>query len=130
MEILRRANAQHTDKPDGTKIDYYLFPEYEIHYNEIPSGTTQVWHHHEKIEETLLILDGELEARWKDENSQEQKTLVRKGDLIRTGNTPHTFANTSSASVSFVVFKLVLSGVSHQDIFKNDKIIDPTEHIK
>lgn len=124
MEIFRAENAIHSKKPDGTILDYYLFPEYEIHYNEVPPGTIQIWHHHEQIEETVLMLDGELEVRWRDEGVEEQKTELKKGDLIRTGNVSHTFANLSGDLAKFIVFKLVLSGTNHHELLKRDKVVD------
>jgi len=124
MEIYRGNTAPQAEKPDGTRITYHLFPEYEVHYNEIPPGTVQVWHHHEQIEEAILITEGALEARWKDEDQREQRAILEKGDLVRTGITPHTFANTSQALVKFVAFKLVLNGVDHRNLLKTDKVID------
>lgn len=124
MEIFRGEKAIHVEKPEGTRINYYLFPEYEIHYNEVPPGTVQAWHHHERIEETLLMLDGELEVRWRNDRLEEQTTLLKKGDLVRTGSTPHTFANLSENLVKFVVFKLMLSGTNHHELFKSDRVTD------
>ena len=124
MEIIRSEKAIHVEKSDGTRIDYYLFPEYEIHYNEVPPGIIQVWHHHEQIEETLLILDGELEARWRKNGDKEQTTVLKKGDLVRMGNTPHTFTNLSGSLVRFVVFKSVPSGANQHELLKRDKVID------
>lgn len=68
MKIIRKQEATHVDKPEGTKVDYYLRPEYEIHMNEQVPGSTQTWHHHEHILETLFIIEGELTAKWKEEN--------------------------------------------------------------
>ncbi len=124
MEIFRGESAKHAIKPEGTKVDYYIFPEYEIHYNEVPPGTKQIWHHHKQIEETVLILDGELEAYWKDDDNKKQHTTITKGDLVRVENTPHTFANLSQASAKFVVFRLVLTGSNHSGLIKADKYID------
>ena len=124
MKIFRSAQAIHAEKPDGTRIKYYLFPEYEIHYNEIPPGTVQVLHHHEQIEETLLILNGELEVLWRNDKMEEQTATLRKGDVIRTEKTPHTFANKSADVVSFAVFKFVPSGINRRELLKRDKIID------
>lgn len=124
MEITRSEKAIRANKPDGTIVDYYLFPEYEIHYNQVPPRTMQVWHHHKQIEETLLILDGELEAHWRDDGAKEHMALLKKGDLIRTGNMSHTFINSSEGLVKFVAFKLVLSGVNHHELLKSDKVID------
>ena len=123
MEIIRRSQAIHIDKSEGTSVDYYLFPEYEIHYNEVPPGTVQVWHHHQVIEETLLMIQGTLEARWK-EDGQEKTATLQPGDLVRVEDTPHTFANVSENLVTFVIFRLILQGVDQQARIKNDKHLD------
>ena len=34
MKIIKKSDAIHVDKPEGTKVDYYLRNEYEVHYNE------------------------------------------------------------------------------------------------
>ncbi|AKM83390.1 hypothetical protein A2422_04240 [Candidatus Woesebacteria bacterium RIFOXYC1_FULL_31_51] len=121
MEIINRLNAIHRKKPDGTQVDYYLQPEYELHYNEIPAGTTQEWHSHNVVEELIFIIDGSLEIRWL-EKETEKKETVQKGDLIRVENSIHTFANTNDKTAIFVVIKLVLTGNNNSQIFKDDKI--------
>jgi hypothetical protein len=65
MKIIPAADAPHVVKPEGTDIHYYLFKDYEVHYNEQAPHTTQTWHHHEIIWETLYIINGELTARWR-----------------------------------------------------------------
>jgi len=108
------------EKEEGTKVVYHIFPEFEIHYNEVPSGTTQTWHHHDVIEETLYILSGELEAHWK-EGGRIFKQIVKVGDVVRVENTPHTFINSSDSLSTFVVFRFVPDGVDKRLIIKNDK---------
>ena len=125
MEIINPFNAIHREKPDGTRVDYYLQPEYEIHYNEVPPGTTQEWHSHNKQEEVLFIIEGALEARWL-EKGEKRSESVHKGDLIRVENTIHTFANISDKNAAFIVFKMILSGKDNSNTFKEDKILaDP-----
>ena len=123
MNIIHKDDASHVDKPEGTKIDYYLRDEYEVHYNEQVSGSTQTWHHHEQILETLFIIEGELTAKWK-ECGETVEEIVRAGDLIETENTPHTFTNHTDKVVKFLVIKQVLSGKSKKELLKTDKIID------
>jgi quercetin dioxygenase-like cupin family protein len=120
---LRRNCAIHRDKGNGTVVDYYIFPEYEIHYNEVAPGAVQEWHHHDLIEETLFIVSGELEARW----HEHDKTLTERitsGDIVRVGRSVHTFANTGESTARFVVFRLVLDGKDRRDLIKNDKVVD------
>lgn len=100
MKIIRESDALHVDKPEGTKVDYYLRKEYEVHFNEQVLGSTQTWHHHEQILETLFIIKGELTAKWK-ENGKVMEEIVRAGDLIETENAPHTFINHTDETVMF-----------------------------
>ncbi len=123
MKIIKKTEAIHVDKPEGTKVDYYLRDEYEVHYNEQFAGSTQTWHHHEKISETLFIIEGELTAKWK-ENDVEKTQIVSTGDLIESENTSHTFVNHTDKIVKFIVIKQVLTGENKVDLLKNDKVID------
>ena len=123
MKIVQKSEAIHIDKPEGTKIDYYLRDEYEIHYNEQVPNSTQTWHHHEHILETIFIIKGNLLAKWKENDAVNEK-MLSTGDLIETENTTHTFTNNSDKVVKFIVIKQVLSGVDKKELFKTDKVLD------
>lgn len=123
MQIIHKKDVLHVDKPEGTKVDYYLRKEYELHYNEQTPGTTQTWHHHEKILESLFIIEGELTVEWK-EDGQIKKDIVGVGDLIETEDTPHTFTNHTDKFVKFIVVKQVPSGEDKVELLKTDKVID------
>src|SRR4051812_24523364 len=109
MKIRTKKDALSVSKPEGTNVSYYLFPEYEMHFNEQVPQCTQTWHHHEKIWESLFIIEGELTAHWK-ENGETKKQIVKAGDLIETEHTPHTFSNDSDKVVKFLVIKQLLNG--------------------
>jgi uncharacterized cupin superfamily protein len=123
MKIIKAKNALHASKPEGVDVRYYLFKDYEIHYNEQGPHTTQTWHHHERIWETLYIIDGELTALWRD-NGQEKSQVVRAGDVIETERTPHSFSNESDQTARFLVIKRMPSQEDHREILKNDKVLD------
>lgn len=123
MRITSKDQILHSSKPEGVTIDYYLFAEYELHYNEQVPHSTQVWHHHEKIWETIFIIEGELIVKWK-EDGEEKKQVCRAGDVIETEHTLHTFMNSSENNVKFLVIKQVLSGENKKDLLKTDKVID------
>lgn len=123
MEILRRDKALHRDKGDGTVVDYYIFREYEIHHNVIAPGTTQQWHRHNEIEETILLIDGELEARWR-EGEEAFVESVAAGDVVRVARSVHTFANVGQKQARFVVFRLLLDGTDKRDLIRTDKILE------
>ena len=123
MKISTKNDAAFVSKPEGTNVTYYLFPEYEIHINEQVPHSTQTWHHHEKIWETLYITEGELTAQWK-ENGETKTQIVHAGDVIETEHTPHTFSNDSNQTVKFIVIKQVLTGDNKKEILKTDKVLD------
>jgi len=123
MKIIHKTDALHADKPEGTKVDYYLRREYEVHYNEQVPQSTQTWHHHDHILETLFIIEGELTAKWR-EGGSEQSVIVSAGDLIETENTPHTFTNHTDQVVRFLVIKQVPSGQDKVELLKTDKVLD------
>jgi uncharacterized cupin superfamily protein len=122
MKIIKKNEVLNVKKPNGPEVWYYLFPEYEVHYNEQPPQTTQTWHMHEKILETLFIIDGELIAKWKEGETIKQE-ILRSGDLVETEHSDHTFENRTDSIVRFLVIKQVLSGDNRSEILKNDKII-------
>lgn len=123
MKIIEAEDTLHVVKPEGTDVHYYLFKDYEIHYNDQAPHTTQTWHHHEKIWETLYIIDGELNAQWRD-GDEEKSQIVKAGDLIETEHTPHTFSNDSDEVVRFLVIKRIPSEEDHSEVLKSDKILD------
>jgi uncharacterized cupin superfamily protein len=123
MKITHKQDALNVSKPEGTNVTYYLFNEYEVHYNEQVPDSTQTWHHHEKIWETLYIIEGELVAKWK-EDGLEKSEVIKAGDLIETERTPHTFSNDSGKIVKFLVFKQMPKGENFRETFKTDKVID------
>jgi uncharacterized cupin superfamily protein len=123
MKILKAKDVLHVKKPEGTDVHYYLFKDYKVHYNDQAPRTTQTWHHHEKIWETLYIIEGELTARWR-EGGQEKSQTVQAGDLVETERTPHTFSNDSDKIVRFLVIKHIPSSEDHSEVLKTDKVLD------
>jgi len=123
MKITKANDVPHVSKPEGTDVHYYLFKDYEVHYNDQAPHTTQTWHHHEKIWETLYIIEGELVARWRDDNGEKSQT-VKAGDLIETERTPHTFSNDSGNIVRFLVIKRIPSTEDYSEALKTDRVLD------
>lgn len=123
MKIIHKNDALHVNKPEGARVDYYLRKEYEVHFNEQVPGSTQTWHHHEQILETLFIIKGELTAKWK-EGDKIIEEIVRAGDLMETENAPHTFINHTDDVVTFLVIKQVLSGEDKTELLKTDKVVN------
>jgi len=123
MKITEAKDVPHITKPEGTDVHYYLFKDYEVHYNDQAPHTTQTWHHHEKIWETLYIIEGELRAQWRD-GKDEKSQIVKAGDLVETERTPHTFTNDSDEVVRFLVIKRIPSDEDFSETLKTDKVLD------
>lgn len=121
-QILTLNNAISVMKENRTKVDYYLFDEYEIHLNTVPPGTVQEWHYHSKIEETILVIHGILTISWLEKNREQTKD-IHPNELVCVKNSKHTFSNTGTSDVVFVVFRFVPDGINKRDIIKNDKKI-------
>lgn len=123
MKIIQAKDVPHVVKPEGTDVHYYLFKDYEVHYNDQAPHATQTWHHHEKIWETLYIIEGELVAQWRDEG-KDKTQVIKAGDLIETERTPHTFSNETDQKVRFLVIKRMPSEKDYSGILKTDKVLD------
>jgi len=123
MKITHRKDVMYVEKPEGVNVAYYLFPEYEVHVDEQLPHTTQTWHHHEIVWETLYIVDGELTAQWK-ENGEIKKEIVKTGDLIESEHTPHTYSNDGDKITKYIVIKQVLAGNDKRQLLKTDKVLD------
>ncbi len=123
MQITKAKDVLYVAKPGGTDVHYYLFKDYEVHYNDQAPHTTQTWHHHEKIWETLYIIEGELKAQWRD-GDEEKSQIVKPGDLIETERTPHTFSNETDKVARFLVIKRIPSSEDYSEVLKTDKVLD------
>ena len=123
MQIIRKSDGINVTKDEGTHVDYHIFPEYELHYNIVPPGTIQLWHHHKIIEEVLFIISGKIEAHWL-KDDEKVSTELASGDIARVEDTPHTFINGSDEPVVFLVIRLILEGKNKHEIIKNDKYLD------
>jgi len=121
LEII--AEGISVTKPDSTRVTYYGFPEYEIHYNLVPPNTVQQWHHHEVIEEALYLISGQLEVHWR-EDGERMSRLLTAGNVARFERSPHTLANRSPHPATFLVVRLILTGTSRADVFASDKHLD------
>lgn len=123
MKIIKANDVNFVEKPEGTSVHYYTFSDYEVHYNDQAPHTTQTWHHHEKIWETIYLIEGELTARWR-EDDVEMMQVLHAGDLVQTERTPHTFTNDTDNVTKFIVFKHMPSNENFRDVLSTDKVID------
>jgi len=121
MKIINKEKAIHLVKPGGLEVDYYLFDEYEVHLNVQPPHTGQDWHYHQKIHETVVILEGEMTVFWRD-NAVEKNQKLSSGDIVETEDSDHTFRNESDQPTKILVIKQLLSGKNQRETLKSDKV--------
>lgn len=126
LEMYDLEDAIFCEKENKTKVHYFLFDEYEVHYNVLPPKSIQEWHKHTKIEETIFVLSGEFLMKWKQKDEIKTRT-VSKNMLIRVKNSVHTLENPYNKEAVFIVFRMVADGKNKREIIKNDKEIIPIE---
>ena len=126
MQTSKSANVLSTTKPDGTRVQYHLFREFEIHYNQMPPGVIQPWHHHVRVEESIYLLEGELWFHWLSPAGR-QSTLLQSGDVVAVEKDTHTLETPEHAGAVFIVLRIVPTGVDHRELFRTDKVLDGVE---
>lgn len=122
VDILTKLDSISVTKENKTKVDYYIFDEFEVHLNRIPPNSKQEWHLHKIIEEVLAVTEGQVDIMWKENEKFMHETLV-KGSLVRVKRSIHVIENTSNNWAEFIVFRMVPSGNINREIIKNDKVV-------
>jgi uncharacterized cupin superfamily protein len=122
VDILTKINAISVVKENKTNVDYFIFDEFEIHLNKIPPHSKQEWHKHEIIEEILVVTDGQVVIRWKEDEAIINRSLS-KDSIARVKNSTHTIENITDNWAEFTVFRMIPTGNVKREIIKNDKIV-------
>lgn len=122
IKFFGENDAIKVHKDNGTDVSYYIFNEFEIHINKIAPKSIQEWHYHSKIEETLMVIKGKLTCRWLEDSEERSKKII-ENEIVRVGNSTHTFENETDEEVQFIVFRFVPEGLDKREIIKNDKVI-------
>ena len=122
VDILTQSDAISIIKENKTNVDYFIFDEFEVHLNKIPSNAEQEWHRHRKIEEVIVMTSGEIHIKWKENGNINDKKLI-KGSVVRVKKSIHTIENITNSWAEFIVFRMVPSGDVKREIIKNDKIL-------
>lgn len=120
LEIYDTTDSIYVEKENHTKVNYFIFDEYEIHLNTLPPHSIQEWHKHHNIEEVIFIISGKLKILWK-EGEQTESRIVSENSIVRVKNSIHTLENESNEDVRFLVYRMVPDGVDKRNIIKNDK---------
>ncbi|MDD3223632.1 MAG: cupin domain-containing protein [Clostridium sp.] len=122
IKFFGENDAIKVHKDNGTDVSYYIFNEFEIHRNKIEPKSIQEWHYHSKIEETLMVIKGKLTCRWLEDSEERSKKII-ENEIVRVGNSTHTFENETDEEVQFIVFRFVPEGLDKREIIKSDKVI-------
>ena len=104
-EIHSLKDAIEVNKDNGTHVYYHIFPEYEIHINEIDPHSVQEWHYHSQIEEVILVNTSQLIC-YEESSHQQIKHILNPGDVICVHRSIHTFANESDKKLNLQFFVL------------------------
>lgn len=107
-------------KDNGTKVHYFLYPEFEIHQNILPANTVQDWHKHQAIEEIIVPTKGSVTIQVLEEDVIKDYT-VHCGDVLRVKKSIHRIIGDKQEDVAFTVFRFVSTGKEQSEIIKNDK---------
>lgn len=124
MKITHKNDAVNVKRDDDTKISYYIFDEYEVHYGELASGVIQPWHHHMTISETVYVIEGRVMLHYM-EGEDKKERIVVPGDVVQVEDTIHTFSNPFDEVCKMVAFRFVPEGVNKHEVIKNDKVLHP-----
>lgn len=120
LEIYDTADSIYVEKENQTKVNYFIFDEYEIHLNTLPPHSIQEWHKHHQIEEVIFVISGKLKILWK-EAGQTESRIVSENSIVRVKDSIHTLENDSDWDVRFLVLRMVPDGINKRTIIKNDK---------
>ena len=121
IDIRQLSEAISVEKDNGTKVNYFLYPEFEIHQNVLPANTIQDWHKHQAIEEIIIPTKGNVTIQVLEDNAIKTYT-ANCGDVLRVKDSIHRIIGDTKEEVQFTVFRFVPSGNDQSDKIKNDKV--------
>lgn len=120
LDIINKTAAISVEKDNGTFVDYFLFEEFEVHYNKIPENCVQDWHSHNAIEEIIVVDQGSLVVEWIEDKTIYTKTVEEK-EIIRMKNSIHRLSNPSNTIAECTIFRFVPHHQDYSQLIKQDK---------
>lgn len=120
FEVQKLQDSIFVKKEEGTEVNYFLYPEFELHRNVLPAGVAQGWHAHSVVEEVIACTKGCLVIETI-ENQTLVSTSVEQGDVVRVKNSIHRLINKGQVAAEFLVFRFVPDGFDKREIIKTDK---------
>lgn len=121
IDIRQLSEAISVEKDNGTKVNYFLYPEFEIHQNVLPANTIQDWHKHQAIEEIIVPTKGNVTIQVLEDNAVRTYT-AKCGEVLRVKQSIHRIIGDVKEETEFIVFRFVPTGSDQSDKIKNDKV--------
>ncbi|MCR5493698.1 MAG: cupin domain-containing protein [Streptococcus sp.] len=121
IDIRQLSEAISVEKDNGTKVNYFLYPEFEIHQNVLPANTIQDWHKHQAIEEIIVPTKGNVTIQVLEDNAVRTYT-ANCGEVLRVKQSIHRIIGDVKEKTEFIVFRFVPTGSDQSDKIKHDKV--------
>lgn len=121
IDIRQLSEAISVEKDNGTKVNYFLYPEFEIHQNVLPANTIQDWHKHQAIEEIIVPTKGNVTIQVLEDNAVRTYT-ANCGEVLRVKQSIHRIIGDVKEETEFIVFRFVPTGSDQSDKIKHDKV--------
>lgn len=121
IDIRQLSEAISVEKDNGTKVNYFLYPEFEIHQNVLPANTVQDWHKHQAIEEIIVPTKGNVTIQVLEDNAIKTYT-ANCGEVLRVKQSIHRIIGDDKEETEFIVFQFVPTGSDQSDKIKHDKV--------
>ena len=121
IDIRQLSDAISVEKDNGTKVNYFLYPEFEIHQNVLPANTVQDWHKHQAIEEIIVPTKGNVTIQVLEDNAIKIYT-ANCGEVLRVKQSIHRIIGDDKEEIEFIVFRFVPTGSDQSDKIKHDKV--------
>ncbi|TFH44861.1 cupin [Streptococcus equinus] len=121
IDIRQLSEAISVEKDNGTKVNYFLYPEFEIHQNVLPANTIQDWHKHQAIEEIIVPTKGNVTIQVLEDNAVRTYT-ANCGEVLRVKQSIHRIVGDVKEETEFIVFRFVPTGSDQSDKIKHDKV--------
>ena len=102
-------------------MNYFLYPEFEIHQNVLPANTIQDWHKHQAIEEIIVPTKGNVTIQVLEDNAVRTYT-ANCGEVLRVKQSIHRIIGDDKEETEFIVFRFVPTGSDQSDKIKHDKV--------
>lgn len=121
IDIRQLSEAISIEKDNGTKVNYFLYPEFEIHQNVLPANTIQDWHKHQAIEEIIVPTKGNVTIQVLEDNAVRTYT-ANCGEVLRVKQSIHRIIGDVKEETEFIVFRFVPTGSDQSDKIQHDKV--------